>query len=153
MSEIQKRLQALNITLPQVNRPLGAYVPALRVGDLVYVSGQLPMREGKMVFSGRVGRDLNLEMAQQAAQLCMVNVLASLSSIGIPLEAVQQIIRLAGYVQSAENFFDQPKVLNGASELCHKIFGERGIHTRVALGAYALPLNAAVELEAIIQVA
>ena len=152
MSEIQERLQKLNIQLPPAVKPVGAYAPAVVTGNLVFVSGQLPMRDGKLQYTGKVGRDLDVEAGRKAAELCFLNVLAALGTVGLPLEAVKQVVRLVGHVQSAEGFCDQPQVINSASELCRRIFGERGVHSRAALGAFALPLNAAVELEAIFEV-
>jgi enamine deaminase RidA (YjgF/YER057c/UK114 family) len=149
--DITARLEALGLSLPPVPKPQGSYVPAVRSGNLVFVAGQLPIREGKLTCAGKVGRDVGLDEARAAARLCFLNALAALAYAADPAK-VTRVVRLGGFVQSAEGFFDQPQVLNGASELAKEIFGEAGAHARAAVGVNALPLNAAVELETVFEV-
>jgi enamine deaminase RidA (YjgF/YER057c/UK114 family) len=145
-------LKALQLELPASPKPQGWYVPVVRIGSLVFVSGQLPMGNGEVVFRGVVGGDLSLEVGREAAKLCLLNLLAALEGNGIPLNSVVRVVKLTGYVQSSPEFHDQPKVLNAASELLTEIFGEAGKHARAAVGVNALPLNATVEIEAIFEV-
>lgn len=152
MEDIRARLAALGLTLPPPPKPQGSYVPAVRTGNLVFVSGQLPMRDGKVAFTGRVGHDLDMAQGQEAAGLCFLNALAALETAGSSAEKVTRVIRLGAFVQCREGFSEQPKVVNGASDLCRALFGERGLHARAAVGVNALPLNAAVELEALFEV-
>lgn len=147
------KLQALGYALPPAPKPQGSYVPAVRTGNLVYVAGQLPMRDGQLLYQGKVGRDLDIEKAQEAARLCFVNALAALAYLGLTPDQVTRVIRLGGFVQCPDGFADQPKVLNGASDLCTAVFGDKGLHARAAVGCNALPLDAAVEVEALFEVA
>jgi enamine deaminase RidA (YjgF/YER057c/UK114 family) len=128
-------------------------VPAVRTGNLVFVAGQLPMRDGKLVYQGKVGEDVDMEQAQDAARICFLNALAALASVGVSPERVTRVIRLGGFVQCTDGFADQPRVINGASDLCRELFGEVGAHARAAVGVNALPLNAPVEIEALFEVA
>ncbi len=153
MDEWEKRLQALGLRIPPAAKPQGTYVPAVRAGNLVFVSGQLPMRDGLLVHKGKVGRDLELEQAQDAARICFMNLLAALAYLGITPGQVTRVVRLGGFVQCVDGFPDQPKVINGASDLCREIFGEAGAHARAAVGVNALPLDAAVEIEGVFEVA
>ncbi len=152
MSQIEERLRALNIEIPKTSAPVGAYVPAVVENGIAYVSGQLPLRDGKLAIAGRIGADLTLEDGKQAAELCFINVLIALATVGVPPGRIRRFVRLMGHVQCVDSFHEQHLVINGASELCQKIFGDKGVHSRAALGAQALPLNAAVELEAIVAV-
>ncbi len=144
-----QRLKEAGITLPTPPAPVGSYVPGLRVGNLVMVSGQLPMADGKLTAAGRVGRDVTLEQAQAAARVCGLNALAIASDVAGGLDRIARIVRLAVFVNSADGFTDQPKVANGASDLMVEVFGDQGRHVRAAVGANELPLNAAVEVELI----
>ncbi len=144
-----QRLKEAGITLPTPPAPVGSYVPGMRVGNLVRVSGQIPMVDGKLTAAGRVGRDLTLEQAQAAARVCGLNALAIASDIAGGLDRIARIVRLAVFVNSADGFTDQPKVANGASDLMVEVFGDQGRHVRAAVGANGLPLNAAVEVELI----
>ncbi len=150
--DITARLAALGLSLPPVPKPQGAYVPAVRSGNLVFVAGQLPIREGKLTCAGKVGGEVGLDAARDAARLCFLNALAALAYTADPSK-VTRVVRLGGFVQSAEGFIDQPLVLNGASELAKEIFGTAGTHARAAVGVSALPLNASVELETVFEVA
>lgn len=153
MSTIIERLESLGYRLPPSPKPQGAYVPAVRTGNLVFVAGQLPMRDGQLQFKGKVGRDLNVETAQEAARLAFLNILAALGSAGVGPEQVTRVVRLGGFVQCVDGFGEQAQVMNGASELCQALFGEIGRHARASVGVNALPLDAAVEIEALFEVA
>jgi enamine deaminase RidA (YjgF/YER057c/UK114 family) len=148
-----KTLQSLGLELPTSPKPQGWYGPVARSGDLVFVSGQLPMRDGVVAVTGRVGDRVTLEAARDAARLCLLNILAALEGNGIPLSSIRRVVKLTGFVQSHEDFHDQPKVLNAASELLTEIFGDAGKHARAAVGVSALPLDATVEIEGIFEVA
>jgi enamine deaminase RidA (YjgF/YER057c/UK114 family) len=143
---IEDKLNELGHVLPHPPIPVGSYVPVLRSGRWVVTSGQLPMVAGEVMFTGKVGHDLDVEAGQNAARLCVVNALAQIKACVGSLEAVTRIVRVDGFVQSAPGFHSQPQVLNGASELLQHVFGEIGRHTRVAVGVSELPLNAAVEI-------
>lgn len=146
MNRVEERLNELGFQLPDAPAAVGAYLPALRTGNMVVTSGQLPMQDGRLVCAGKVGSDVTIEEAQAAARLCALNCLAQVSGTGISLEKVARIFRVEGYVNSAAGFHDQAQVMNGASEFFAEVFGEVGRHTRIAVGASELPLNAAVEV-------
>jgi enamine deaminase RidA (YjgF/YER057c/UK114 family) len=147
----EDRLRELGLTLPELPQPAGAYVRAKRAGNLIFVAGQLPLEKGEVRYSGRLGRDLEVEEGYAAARLCMLNALSILNAEAGSLDAVR-LVRLSGFVCSAEGFTDQAKVVNGASELAAAILGQRGVHARLAVGVVELPLGAAVELEVIAEV-
>jgi len=142
-----ERLVALNLALPAVATPVGSYVPALRSGKRILTSGQLPMRDGKLLFSGKVPTDVSLEDAAEAARVCTLNGLAAAAEAAGGLDKITRVIRAGVFVNSSPDFYDQAKVANGASELLVEVFGEAGKHIRAAVGMAALPLNAAVEVE------
>ena len=142
----EERLEELDIELPEPPAAVAAYVPWVQVGQLVITSGQLPVHHGQVVYAGKLGTELTVEQGYEAARLCALNALAQLKAAAGELSRVQQIVRLEGNVHSASGFQQQPQVLNGASELVNEVFGERGRHTRTALGIYEMPLNAAVQL-------
>ncbi len=142
-----RRLEQLGVSLPRPPAPVGAYVPGIRTGNLVLVSGQIPIEGGVVKVSGKVGREVTLEIAARAARQCALNALAIAAETAGGLDNIARIVRLAVFVNSAPGFTDQPKVANGASELMVEIFGEAGRHVRAAVGASELPLNAAVEVE------
>lgn len=145
------RLAELNITLPQVAAPVAAYVPAVRSGDHVYTSGQLPFVNGTLVATGRVGADIGPEDAKEHARLCALNALAAVDAL-VGLDNVVRVVKVVGYVASAEGFTGQPAVINGTSELLGEIFGERGRHARAAVGVAELPLGSPVEVDLIVEV-
>jgi enamine deaminase RidA (YjgF/YER057c/UK114 family) len=147
-----ERLVELGLTLPEVVPPVAAYVPAVRTGNYVYVSGQLPMANGQLLAVGKVGADVTPEAAKEAAQACALNALAAAASVAGGLDAIKRIVKVLGFVASAPDFTGQPGVVNGASELFGKVFGEAGKHARSAVGVSALPLDAAVEVELIAEV-
>jgi len=148
----EAKLRDLGLALPEVPKPVAEYMPAKRVGNLVYVSGQGPIRDGKPVYVGRVGAEVSPEDAYKAAQICALNCLAAVKSLVGSLDAVEEIVQVRGFVNSAPDFHDQPKVINGASELLVKLFGERGRHARAALGTSNLPGNIPVEVEMVVRV-
>jgi enamine deaminase RidA (YjgF/YER057c/UK114 family) len=141
------KLAAMNLTIPTVPGPFGAYVPAKRVGDLVYVAGQLPMRDGKLLATGPVPSKCPIEQAREAAKQCVINGLAAVKSAGVDLVSLTGVLRVGVFVCSDIGFTEQPRVANAASELLLELFGESGKHVRAAVGVNALPLDAAVEIE------
>lgn len=148
----EEKLKALGIDLPEIPKPLGSYVPFVRTGNLVYLSGMLPLKEGKLLNTGRVGEAVTLEEAVYCARTSAINALAVLrSAIGI-LNSVKRCVKISGYIASANDFTDQPKVLNGASDLIFEVFGESGMHARAAVGVNVLPMNSPVEIELIFEV-
>ena len=152
MSGPAERLAALGLTLPPVTAPVAAYVPALRTGPYVYVSGQLPVVEGKLPAVGKVGAEVSAEDAAGMARTCALNAIAAAASAAGGLEAIRRIVKVTGFVASAPGFNGQPQVINGASELLIEVFGEEGKHARSAVGVAELPLNAPVEVELIAEV-
>ncbi|MCK4393817.1 RidA family protein [Candidatus Bipolaricaulota bacterium] len=148
---VEQRLEELDFKLPVVPKPVAEYVPAKHVGDLVYVSGQGPIRDGKPVYVGQVGAEVTREEGYEAAQICALNGLAAVKALVGSLEQVEEVVQVRGFVNSAPHFHEQPKVVNGASELLVKVFGERGRHARAALGTSNLPGNIPVEIEMIIR--
>jgi enamine deaminase RidA (YjgF/YER057c/UK114 family) len=150
-TEIEARLAALGLTLPEPAAPVAAYVPVVVAGGLAHVSGQLPFVSGQLV-TGRLGEDVSLEEGTLAAQACGVMILAQLKKALGSLDRVERIVKLGGFVNSTATFTDQPKVINGASELMAAVFGEAGQHARSAVGVPVLPLGAAVEVDAIVAV-
>lgn len=151
MSEIENRLHALGLKLPEPAAPVAAYVPVVITGGLAHVSGQLPFVEGKLV-TGRLGEDVSLEEGIEAAQACGVMILAQIKAALGSLDRVERVVKLGAFVNSAADFTDQPKVANGASELMVAVFGEAGQHARSAVGVLALPRGAAVEVDAVVAV-
>lgn len=145
------RLAELGIVLPAVPSPVASYVPAVRTGSMVYTSGQVPLVEGKLVRTGKVGAEVSPENAQQDARTCALNALAAVDSL-VGLDSVVRIVKVVGFVASAEGFTGQPAVINGASELLGEIFGEAGEHARSAVGVAELPIGAPVEVEMIVEV-
>ena len=146
------KLTELGITLPQVVPPLAAYLPAVQSGNYVYVSGQLPMVDGTLPLTGKVGAEVTAEQGAELARTCAVNVLAAVEAL-VGLGRVVKIVKVSGFVASAPGFTGQPAVVNGASTLFGDVFGEQGRHARSAVGVAELPLGAPVEVEAIVEVA
>lgn len=151
MSDIDARLADLGLVLPEPAAPVAAYVPVMLAGNVAHVSGQLPFVEGQLV-TGRLGEDVSLDRGIVAAQACGVMILAQLKAALGSLDRVEQIVKLGGFVNSAGSFTDQPKVINGASELMLAVFGDAGRHARSAVGVPVLPLGAAVEVDAVVSV-
>ena len=148
----EKNLNKFNINLPKAPDPVGAYVASKIVGNLVYISGQLPLsNEGKLI-KGKIGKDLSLEQGRDSAKLCALNLLAQLKKLIGSLDKVKSCIKITGYVNSTDFFIDQPKVINGASDLISQIFGDKGKHARAAVSVNSLPLGASVEVEGIFEI-
>jgi enamine deaminase RidA (YjgF/YER057c/UK114 family) len=148
---IQAKLAELGLTLPQAAAPVAAYVPAVRTGNLVFTAGQLPLVDGKIPFVGKVGSDVTPEQAKDMAQVCALNALAAISLVA-DIDQIERIIRVGGFVNGIPGFVAIPAVINGASELLIKLFGEvNGKHARTAIGVAELPLNAPVEVEMVVQ--
>ena len=148
---ISAKLSELGISIPVAAKPVAAYIPAVKVGDLVYTSGQLPMQDGELQCMGKVGADVTVEQGYAAARLCAINCLAALNTVS-DVEKIEKIVKVTGFVNSAAGFTGQPAVMNGASELLLGIFGDIGVHARSAIGMAELPRNAAVEVEMIFKV-
>ena len=148
----EERLQELGVSLPAPAVPVAAYVPCVRTGNLVYVSGQVPLVDGKPSHLGQLGDDVDLEAGQAAARTCAVNVLAALKAELGELSRVRRVVKVTGFVASTPGFTDHPKVVNAASELFGDTFGDAGRHARAAVGVAALPLGVPVEVEAIVEV-
>ncbi len=152
MNLINNKLKDLNITLPNAPAPVGAYVAYKKINNLLYISGQLPIdKDGKMI-KGKIGKDLTLEDGQRASKLCVINILAQANkAMNGNIDKIKGCIKITGFVNSTDNFIDQPKVINPASETLSAVFGESGKHTRAAVSTNSLPLGAAVEIDAIFE--
>jgi len=148
---IQSKLAELGLTLPVAAAPVAAYVPAVRTGNLVFTAGQLPLVDGKIPFIGKVGSDVTPEQAKDMAQVCALNALAAISLVA-DIDQIERVVRVGGFVNGVPGFVAIPQVINGASELLIKLFGEvNGKHARTAIGVAELPLNAPVEVEMVVQ--
>ena len=145
------RLKELGIELPEVAKPLASYVPAVRSGNLVYTSGQLPMQAGKLAATGKLGDDVTPEQGKALARICALNALAAVDSL-VGIDAVTQVVKVVGFVASAPGFTGQPDVVNGASHLLGEVFGDHGSHARSAVGVAELPLDSPVEVELVVEV-
>ncbi len=150
--EIEARLKALDLVLPEVPAPVADYVSYLHLNGQLFVAGQLPLKEGRIAVTGKLGAGLDVTQGQDAARLCGLNILAQAKAALDDLDRIVQCLRLTGYVNAAPDFVDHPKVINGASELIVKVLGQKGRHTRAAVGCSSLPLGAAVEIDAIFAV-
>ena len=148
---VKEKLSELGLTLPTAAAPVAAYVPAVRSGNLIFTAGQLPVVDGKLVKEGKVGSDVTVEDAKELAQICALNALAAISLVA-DLDQVERVVRVGGFVNCAPGFIAIPGVVNGASELLIKVFGDvNGKHARTAVGVAELPLNAPVEIDLVIQ--
>jgi enamine deaminase RidA (YjgF/YER057c/UK114 family) len=152
MSEIELKMQSLGFQLPEIPQPVASYIPAKRVGNLIFTAGQLPMVKGELTCLGLLGQEVVIEDAKRAAQICTLNALAAIKGVIGNLDQIRQVIRVVGYVSSIPTFNQQPAIINGASELLLQLFGESGKHARSAIGVACLPLNAAVEIELTVEV-
>lgn len=151
---VADRLKALGYELPAVPYPAGSYVPTiLTTGALLFTAGQLPFKDGRLLYTGKVGEDVSTEEAKEAARLCVLNALSAIETEAGSLENVRRVVKVTGYVASAAGFNDQPEVMNGASDLLGVLFGEKGLHARTAVGIAELPLGAPVEVELIVELA
>lgn len=149
---VAERLKELGIELPEAPAPVGAYVPYVQSGALLFISGQIPVRAGKLVHRGKVTGEVSVEQAQECARVCFLNALAQARAALGSLDRVRRVVRLTGFVASSPDFTGQATVVNGASECAVEVFGEAGKHARLAIGAAELPLGSPVELEVILEV-
>ena len=149
---IEKRIEELGITLPAASAPAAMYIPVKQLGNALFVSGQIPMADGKMMHPGHVGGEVTLEEAQEAARTCVINMLAAVRLYLGDLDKVKNVVKIQAFVNSSEGFNKQHLVANGASELLFEVFGEAGRHARTACGVNQLPLDAPVEVEAIFEI-
>ena len=152
MGAVEDRLAALGQVVPEVVPPVAVYVPAVRTGSLVYTSGQLPMANGALMATGKVGAEITPEAAKQLAAQCALNAIAAIKALVGDLDSVVRVVKVVGFVASTPDFTGQPGVINGASELLGAAFGDAGVHARSAVGVAALPLDAPVEVEVIVEV-
>lgn len=152
MTQIEARLKDLGIELPEVADAIANYVGAVRTGNLIFLSGRLPRKDGQFVFNGKLGRDVTVEEGYQAARLAALHLVASLKAEVGDLDRVRRIVKLTGMVASDPSFTEQPQVINGASDVLVAIFGDKGRHARAAFGVAALPLNTSVEVEMVAEV-
>ncbi len=151
MSHIERILAELGHELPEAPKPVAAYIPAIRTGNLIYTSGQLPMKDGALTVKGIVGADVSLDEAVAAARLSALNALAAIKGVAGGLDSIVRVVKVNVFVASTPDFTDQPKVANGASEFIQQVFGDKGKHARAAVGCPSLPLNAPVEVELIVE--
>ena len=152
MSKVEEKILELGLELPKISTPIASYIPAKKVGNLVFTSGQLPMVNGELTNTGFLGKEVSIEDANRAAQVCTLNALAAVKGVIGDLDQIKSIIRVVGYVASTPEFTKQPAVVNGASDLLLQIFGDEGKHARSAIGVSALPLNAPVEIELTVEI-
>jgi len=148
---IEERLKELAIEITTPPSPAGSYIPVVTTGNLAFVSGQIPMKEGKVVFEGKVPNVQSLNSAREAAKICIINALAQLKANLGSLDKITKIVRISGFVNSAPDFVEQPKVINAASDLLIDIFGDMAKHSRIAVGVASLPLNSTVEIDMVVE--
>ena len=150
---VSEKLKQLNIELPKAPDPVGAYVAFKKIGNLLYISGQLPIGPDGKITKGKIGKNLSLEDGQKASKLCVINILAQASkAMNGDLDKIKNCIKITGFVNSTDDFFDQPKVINPASETLSSVFEDKGKHTRAAISTNSLPLGVAVEIDAIFEI-
>ncbi len=149
---IEEKLQSLNISLPTPPKPAGSYIPVVVSKSWAFVSGQIPIKDGKVAFIGKVPTSQSIENAQKAAKLCAINALAQLKAELGNLDKIKRIIKISGFVNSEQNFSEHPKVINAASDFLYDVFGEKGKHSRIAIGVNSLPLDSTVELDMIVEI-
>ena len=150
---IEEKLNQLGVSLPTAPKPAGSYVPVVVSGKLAFVSGQIPIKDGQVIYQGKVGIEQSIEQAQKAAKLCIINGLAQINTYFGTLDNLEKIIKISGFVNSAQDFTEHPKVINAASDFLVEIFGEEGRHSRIAIGVSSLPLNATVEIDMVVEIA
>ena len=148
---IEGRLKELSIEIPTPPNPAGSYIPITTTGNLAFVSGQIPMKNGKVIFEGKVPEKQSLDSAREAAKICIINGLAQLKANLGSLDRITKFVRISGFVNSDSNFAEQPKVINAASDLLVEIFGDKGKHSRIAVGVASLPLNSTVEIDMVVE--
>lgn len=147
---IENKIKELGLIIPEAPKPVAEYIPAKKNGKYIFTSGQGPVKDGKFIFIGKLGREIGIEEGYACAKICAINCLATIKSIIGSLDQIDEVIKIKGYVNSMPDFYEQPAVVNGASELIVKIFGEKGKHARSALGTSVLPGNIPVELEMLV---
>ena len=152
MSQIEQKIIDLGFVLPETSKPLAAYIPAVQSGNLVFTSGQLPMLDGSLAETGKVGGSVSPERAKELATVCALNALAAVKTVIGDLDKIKRVVKVVGFVSSTPDFSGQPGVVNGASEFLGAVFGEKGIHARSAVGVAVLPLDAPVEIELIVEI-
>ncbi len=148
---IEDKLRELSIDLPTPPSPAGSYIPVVTTGNLAFVSGQIPMKEGKVVFEGKVPNEQSLDAAKDAAKICIINGLAQLKANLGSLDKITKFVRISGFVNSNPEFTEQPKVINAASDLLVEVFGDMAKHSRIAVGVASLPLNSTVEIDMVVE--
>lgn len=148
---IEEKIKSIRINIPIPPTPAGSYIPVVKTGNLLYVSGQIPLEDGKVAFAGKVS-DSNIEIAQKSARICVINILAQLKKELGDLEKISRFVRLSGFVNSVPEFTQHPKVINAASDLIYEIFGDNGKHARIAVGVSSLPLDSMTEIDAIVEI-
>ncbi len=149
---VEQKLQSMGITIPETPKPVAAYIPALQVNDLIFTSGQIPIVKGELKFKGKLGAEISKEQGYQAAKICALNALSAIKGVVVDLDRIEQVVKVVGFVASAEGFTEQPVVINGASEFLQEVLGEKGLHARSAVGVAELPLGVPVEVELIVKV-
>jgi enamine deaminase RidA (YjgF/YER057c/UK114 family) len=152
MSLVEQKIAELGLVLPESSKPLAAYIPAVQSGNLVFTSGQLPMRDGQLLRTGKVGSEVSAEDAKALAEVCALNALAAVKMVIGDLDKIVRVVKVVGFVASAADFTGQPTVVNGASEFLGSVLGDKGIHARSAVGVAVLPLDAPVEVELIVEI-
>jgi enamine deaminase RidA (YjgF/YER057c/UK114 family) len=152
MSQIEQKIKDLGFVLPETAKPLAAYIPAVQSGNLIFTSGQLPMIDGSLAESGKVGGSVSPERAKELATVCALNALAAVKTVIGDLDKIKRVVKVVGFVSSTPDFSGQPGVVNGASEFLGAVFGDKGIHARSAVGVAVLPLDAPVEIELIVEI-
>ena len=148
---IEERLKELGIEIPTPPSPAGSYIPVVTTGNLAFVSGQIPMKEGKVIFEGKVPENQSVDSAREAAKICIINGLAQLKINLGSLDKITKFVRISGFVNSSPDFAEQPKVINAASDLLVEVFGDMAKHSRIAVGVANLPLNSTVEIDMIVE--
>ncbi|PID56226.1 MAG: hypothetical protein CR986_10375 [Ignavibacteriae bacterium] len=149
---IEEKLKELGFTVPEVPKPLASYIPANQSGNLIFTAGQLPVVNGELKYKGKLGSEVTTEEGQKSAEICTINCLSVIKSLIGDLDKIKKIVKVTVFVNSSNGFTDQPKVANGASDLLVKVFEEKGKHARSAVGVNELPINAATEIEMIVEV-
>lgn len=147
----EERIIQLGLILPEMAAPVAAYVPFVKVDKMVFTAGQIAIVKGELKYKGKLGREISLEQGYESAKICALNALAAVKRAAGTLDNVERIVKITGFVNSTDDFTDQPRVMNGASELVKEIFGEAGLHARSAIGVNSLPLGASVEVELIVK--
>lgn len=149
---VEEKLKSMGISIPETPKPVAAYIPAIQVDNLIYTSGQIPIVNGEIKYKGKLGDNITKEQGYDAARICAINALSAIRSVIGSLDKIEQVVKVVGFVASAEGFTEQPAVVNGASEFLQEVFGKKGIHARSAVGVAELPLGVPVEVEMIVKI-